>query len=210
MSCLLICSPHRAKATEMRDQVVTEMMNRRERKVRSFAPTHLPFYLTSEEGGRNSIRGSLMSTVEKPGERNITCHKNVLLFRESNHQKHLSSASVVMLHVLAEFMALRRTIFWTWIPIGKNFVSIGSRLCQPIPWKHLRGQTVHAFIGLPLKYPCENYGRLILINKTARERWGEQVTVLSKGCSSILLGIIINFFYVVVVVVVVFKKSRSN
>ena len=108
---LLICLPLLAKATEMRDQVVTEMMNRRERKVRSFAPTHLPFYLTSEEGGRNSIRGSLMSTVEKPGERNITCHKNVLLFRESNHQKYLSSASVVMLHVLAEFMALKRTIF---------------------------------------------------------------------------------------------------
>ena len=79
--------------------------------MRSFAPTHLPFYLTSEEGGRNSIRGFPMSTVEKPGERNITCHKNVLLFRESNHQKHLSSASVVMLHVLAEFMALERTIF---------------------------------------------------------------------------------------------------
>ena len=79
MSCLLICLPLLEKATEMRDQVVTEMMNRRERKVRSFAPTHLPFYLTSEEGGRNSIRGFPMSTVEKPGERNITCHKNVLL-----------------------------------------------------------------------------------------------------------------------------------
>lgn len=63
MSCLLICLPLLEKATEMRDQVVTEMMNRRERKVRWFAPTHLPFYLTSEEGGRNSIRGSLMSTV---------------------------------------------------------------------------------------------------------------------------------------------------
>ena len=79
--------------------------------MRSFAPTHLPFCLTSEEGGRNSTRGSLMSAVEKPGERIITCHKNVLLFRESNHQKHLSSASVVMIHVLAEFMVLKRTIF---------------------------------------------------------------------------------------------------
>ena len=78
--------------------------------MRSFAPTHLPFYLTSDEGGRNSIRGSPMSTVEKPGERNITCLKNVLLFRESNHQKCLSSSSVVMLHILAEFMALERTI----------------------------------------------------------------------------------------------------
>ena len=145
MSCLLICLPLLEKATEMRDQVVTEMMNRRERKVRSFAPTHLPFYLTSEEGGRNSIRGFPMSTVEKPGERNITCHKNVLLFRESNHQKHLSSASVVMLH-------------------------IGSSLCQPISWKHLTGQTVHTFIGFPLKYPCEKYGKLILMNKKARER----------------------------------------
>ena len=42
--------------------------------MRSFVPTHLPFYLTSEEGGRNSIRGSPMSTVEKPGERNISYH----------------------------------------------------------------------------------------------------------------------------------------
>ena len=181
MSCLLICLPLLEKATEMRDQVVTEMMKRRERKVRSFAPTHLPFYLTSEEGGRKSIRGSPMSTVEKPGERNITCHKNVLLFRESNHQKHLSSASVVMLHVLAEFMALKRTIFWTWSPIGKNFVSIGSSLCQPISWKHLTGQTVHTFIGYPLKYPCENYGKLILMNKKARERWTATGYCLFEG-----------------------------
>ena len=64
-----------------------------------------------KEEGTRYVDGSPMSTVEKPGERNITCHKNVLLFRESNHQKHLSSASVVMLHVLAEFMALKRTIF---------------------------------------------------------------------------------------------------
>lgn len=49
--------------------------------MRSFAPTHLPFYLASEEGGRNSIRGSPMSTVEKPGERNITCHKKCPAFQ---------------------------------------------------------------------------------------------------------------------------------
>ena len=30
---------------------------------------------------------------------------------------------------------------------------------------------VEAFIGFPLKCPCENYGRLILTNKKARERW---------------------------------------
>lgn len=121
MSCLLICLPLLVKATEMRDQVVTEMMNRRERKVRSFAPTHFPFYLTIEEGGTNSIRGSPMSTVEEPGERNMTCHKNVLLFRESNHQKCLSSSSVVMLHILAEFMALERTISSSWERLSFNW-----------------------------------------------------------------------------------------
>lgn len=129
-----------------------------------------PFALLSDEWGRNSISGSPMSTVEKPGERNISCRKNVLLFRESNHQKRLSSAPVVMLHVLAEFMALKRTISWTWMPIGKTLLSIDPSLCRPIPQKHLRGQTIHMFIGFPLKCPCENCWRLILTNKTARER----------------------------------------
>ena len=164
MSCLLICLPLLEKATEMRDQVVTEMMNRRERKVRSFAPTHLPFYLTSEEGGRNSIRGwiSYVNCREAGWEKHNMSQKCPAFQRKQSPETFLICVSGYVTCV-------------GWIHGSEthdllNLNSSWEKLC--FNWLQLMPTyPVEAFIGFPLKCPCENYGRLILTNKKARERW---------------------------------------